>query len=185
MYCNKTIYVNLETAVKTVEDFSLTELNLKKPPILPDGLEEKPTKLMFRILDPGALQKGSKKEVEGGGGTAEEGDEPGEEKTDMEKQQDLAKYQNKSYARNNLLFSSSMSIAIPFNPKLRAGQMIFVQFPLPDKGKDGKEKAKMGTDSDNDPSGNYLIAELKHSLGNNKGSTQLSLVRDIFTAKPS
>ena len=36
----------------------------------------------------------------------------------------LAIYQSKSYARNNLIFSQSMSISIPFNPTLRAGQML-------------------------------------------------------------
>ena len=42
----------------------------------------------------------------------------------------LAVYQNKSYIRNNLLFSQSLNISVPINPDLRVGQMIEVKLPL-------------------------------------------------------
>ena len=39
-----------------------------------------------------------------------------------------------------------------------------------------------GKDSDDDVSGKYLISELKHTIGNNESTTQLKLIRDVFTA---
>ena len=39
-----------------------------------------------------------------------------------------------------------------------------------------------GSDKTNDPSGEYLIGELRHLMGGGKGETQLTLIRDVFTA---
>ena len=170
MYSNTTIYVDLETQVKTTDEFKISDIgSLELLPKLPAGLQDKPTRLMFRITDPGAMQKDSKKV---------EGDESA-----LEKQQDLAKIQNKSYARNTLLFSSSFDVSLPFNPTLRAGNTIFLQFPLPDDDLTKvDERRKMGDDTTNDPSGKYLIEGLKHIIGDGEAETQLSLVRDTFTA---
>ena len=164
MYSNKTIYIDLENETYKEEEFKITELKpkLKKPPKLPDKLEDKPTRLMFRILDQGALQKGSTKK-------------------DVEKRNELAVYQNKSYIRNSLLFSQSLNISIPINPDLRAGGMIEVKLPLK-KGDDGKPVSSYGSEKDNDVSGKYLISELRHLIGGGKAETQLELVRDAFTA---
>ncbi len=164
MYANKTIYIDLENETYKEEEFKITEIKpkLKKPPKLPDKLEDKPTRLMFRILDQGALQKGSTKK-------------------DVEKRNELAVYQNKSYIRNNLLFSQSLSISVPLNPELRAGQILNLKFPLK-KGDGAKETHSYGSDKTNDPSGKYLISELRHLIGGGKGETQLTLIRDTFTA---
>ena len=161
MYANKTIYINVDNATYKTVDFRLEDLKLKKSPKLPNKLERVPTRLMLRVLDKGALQKGSKRK-------------------EIQKENELAIYQSKSYARNNLIFSQSMSIVIPFNPDLRAGQMLDLKFPLR-KGSD-QETTTYGKDSDDDVSGKYLISELKHTLGNNEGTTQLKLIRDVFTA---
>ncbi len=171
MYANKTIYVDLSKQIKTVDDFKVSDIGaLEKLPKLPKGMEEKPTTLMFRITDPGAMQKDSKK-VEG-------------EEDAMEKQQDLAKIQNKSYARSTLLFSQSYNVALPFNPQLRAGNTIFLQFPLPDDDETKtNERRKLGDDKTNDPSGKYLIEGLKHIIGDGNAETQVSLIRDTFTAE--
>ena len=161
MYANKTIYINIENATLKTVDFRIESLKLKKPPKLPNGLETFPTRLMLRVLDKCALQKGSKKK-------------------EIQKENELAIYQSKSYARNNLIFSQSMSISIPFNPELRAGQMLDLKFPLR-KG-DDQETTKYGNESDDDVSGKYLISELKHIIGGNRASTELTLIRDMFTA---
>ena len=161
MYANKTIYINVDNATYKTVDFRIEDLKLKKSPKLPNKLERVPTRLMLRVLDKGALQKGSKRK-------------------EIQKENELAIYQSKSYARNNLIFSQSMSIVIPFNPDLRAGQMLDLKFPLR-KGSD-QETTTYGKDSDDDVSGKYLISELKHTLGNNEGTTQLKLIRDVFTA---
>ena len=161
MYANKTIYINIDNATLKTVDFRIESLKLKKPPKLPNGLETFPTRLMLRVLDKCALQKGSKKK-------------------EIQKENELAIYQSKSYARNNLIFSQSMSISIPFNPELRAGQMLDLKFPLR-KG-DDQETTKYGNESDDDVSGKYLISELKHIIGGNRASTELTLIRDMFTA---
>ena len=162
MYSNKTIYIDLENETYEETDFDISELNPEKPLKVIETLKEKPTRLMFRILDQGALQKGSKKE-------------------EVEKRNELAVYQNKSYIRNNLLFSQSLNISVPINPELRAGQMIEVQFPL--KSEDYTAPTdEYGRDGDNDISGKYLISELRHVIGDGKSSTQLNLIRDTFTA---
>ena len=161
MYANKTIYINVDNATYKTVDFRVEDLKLKKSPKLPNKLERVPTRLMLRVLDKGALQKGSKRK-------------------EIQKENELAIYQSKSYARANLIFSQSMSIVIPFNPDLRAGQMLDLKFPLR-KGSD-QETTTYGKDSDDDVSGKYLISELKHTLGNNEGTTQLKLILDVFTA---
>ena len=162
MYANKTIYIDIENQTKQIVDFKISDLKPKKPLKLLNGIEDYPTRLMLRVNDLGAQQKGSKKK-------------------DVEKLKELAVYQNKSYIRNNLLFSQSLSISIPLNPELRAGQVLDLKFPLK-KGDGEKETDSYGTDKTNDPSGNYLISELRHLIGGGKGETQLTLIRDTFTA---
>ena len=159
MYANKTLYVDIENGKIETVDYKISDLNLAKPPKLPAGLEDVPTRLMLRILDAGALQKGSKKE-------------------EVEKRSELAVYQNKSYARTNLLFSQSLSISTPFNPDLRVGQMIDVVLPV----KKGSDQSQTTGGGENDISGKYLLSELKHSIANGKSNSELKLIRDVFTA---
>ena len=161
MYANKTIYINLDNATQKTVDFKIEDLKLKKSPKLPNRLETFPTRLMLRVLDKGALQKGSQKK-------------------ELQRENELAIYQSKSYARNNLIFSQSMSVSIPFNPTLRAGQMMNLRFPLR-KGEE-QETTTYGEESDDDVSGKYLISELSHDISNNQAHTQLTLIRDVFTA---
>ena len=161
MYANKTIYINLDNASQKTVDFKIEDLNLKKPPKLPNKLEDVPTRLMLRILDKGALQKGSKKD-------------------EVEKDSELARYQNKAYARTNLLFSQALTITTPLNPDLRVGQMIEVKFPI--KENDDQSQTGSGDEDTNDVSGKYLISELKHFMSDGKSNSELKLIRDVFTA---
>ena len=163
MYANKTIYVNIDNATLKTVDYRIESLKLKKPPKLPNGLEKNPTRLMLRVLDKCALQKGSKKK-------------------EIQKENELAIYQSKSYARANLIFSQSMSVSIPFNPELRAGQMLDLRFPLRKSEGDDQDKTTYGTESDDDISGKYLISELKHNIADNRANTEVTLIRDAFTA---
>ena len=163
MYANKTIYINIDNATLKTVDYRIESLKLKKPPKLPNGLEKNPTRLMLRILDKCALQKGSKKK-------------------EIQKENELAIYQSKSYARANLIFSQSMSVSIPFNPELRAGQMLDLRFPLRKSEGDDQDKTTYGTESDDDVSGKYLISELKHNIADNRANTEVTLIRDVFTA---
>ena len=163
MYANKTIYINIDNATLKTVDYRIESLKLKKPPKLPNGLEKNPTRLMLRVLDKCALQKGSKKK-------------------EIQKENELAIYQSKSYARANLIFSQSMSVSIPFNPELRAGQMLDLRFPLRKNESDDQDKTTYGTESDDDVSGKYLISELKHNIADNRANTEVTLIRDAFTA---
>tara|TARA_B000000609_G_C24156356_1_gene340716 strand:+ start:251 stop:1486 length:1236 start_codon:yes stop_codon:yes gene_type:complete len=162
MYSNKTIYIDLQNEAHEVIDFNVSEFKSKKPLKVIDTLKDKPTRMMFRILDQGALQSGAAKK-------------------EVEKRNELAVYQNLSYIRNNLLFSQSLNISVPINPELRAGQVIEVQFPLKSETKKDTTD-RFGKEKDNDISGKYLIAELRHVMGDGKSSTQLNLIRDLFTA---
>ena len=163
MYANKTIYINIDNATLKTVDYRIESLKLKKPPKLPNGLEKNPTRLMLRILDKCALQKGSKKK-------------------EIQKENELAIYQSKSYARANLIFSQSMSVSIPLNPELRAGQMLDLRFPLRKSEGEDQDKTTYGTESDDDVSGKYLISELKHNIADNRANTEVTLIRDAFTA---
>jgi hypothetical protein len=163
MYANKTIYwdsKNMKMQNDTQYQVTkVSQVSPKKYPKLPENLHDQPTRFMFRMLDVGALQSGETTE-------------------DEQKPEELSKYQNQTYIRLNLLFSQSLNILVPLNPDLRAGQVITVQFPLPTS---DQEKKKFGTDKTKDPSGNYLISQLKHSIYNNRAYTALKLIRDSFT----
>ena len=162
MYANRTTYIDIENQKVDIVDFDITQLDLKKPVKLLDGIEKHPTRLMLRVNDYGASQKGSKKE-------------------DTVPESELAVYQNKSYIRNNVLFSQSLQISIPINPDLRAGNVIDVRLPVK-KGDGSSGESEQGNEKSNDPSGRYLISELRHLLGGGKSETQLTLIRDVFTA---
>ena len=160
-YNNDTTYIDLISQTKSVDDFKIDNLkDLKNPPKLPDNLTDSTSRKMLRFDDPGVMQKGSKREAE----------QPKEE---------LAKIQNQSYARNNLLFSQALKIKISFNPSLRVGKIIEVRLPVDtDSSESGVKYQKL---SKGDLSGKYLISELRHKVGSNKSSTHLTLVRDLFT----
>ena len=161
MYANRTIYVDIENQNTEVVDFKASDIKLNKPATLLTGIEDYPTRLMVRVDDVGVAQVGSAK-------------------TDVQPKSELAKYQNKSYIRNNLLFSQSLSVSIPLNTTLRAGFALNIKLPL--KQEDGDSNVdSYGSDRSNDPSGRYLIGELRHLIGGGKAETQLKLIRDVFT----
>ena len=162
MYANRTLYVDIENQTFEEVDFKISDLDIKKPPKLLDGIEDFPTRLMLRINDFGVAQKGSKKD-------------------EVQPISELAVYQNKSYIRNNLLFSQSINISIPLNTTLRAGNLINIRLPVK-KDDEGSKTDSYGTERTNDPSGKYLVSELRHLIGGGSAETQLKLIRDVFTA---
>ena len=162
MYANRTLFIDLEEHTLKEVDYKVEDLGLSDPPKIANELETYPTRLMLKASDVGVSQKGS-------------------EKKDKQPKTELDETKNKSYIRNNLLFSQSLSISIPLNSKLRVGFMLDVKFPLKkdDSGDDSVDS--YGSDRTNDPSGRYLIAELRHLMGGGKSETQLKLIRDVFT----
>ena len=161
MYANRTIYVDIENQNTEVVDFKASHIKLNKPATLLTGIEDYPTRLMVRVDDVGVAQVGSAK-------------------TDVQPKSELAKYQNKSYIRNKLLFSQSLSISIPLNTTLRAGLTLDIRLPLKQENGDAAVDS-YGNDRSNDPSGRYLIGELRHLIGGGQSETQLKLIRDVFT----
>ena len=162
MYANRTIYVDIESQTLKEVDFKIDDLNIENRPKLGNKLDEIPTRLMLKISDVGVSQKGS-------------------EKKETQPASELDEYKNKSYIRNNLLFSQSLSISIPLNTNLRAGLVIDVKLPLK-QGTDGDEKVdSYGSDRTNDSSGKYLIYELRHIMAGGKSETQLKLIRNVTT----
>ena len=162
MYANRTIYVDIVNGTKEIVDFKISDFNLKRPPKLLNGIEDFPTRLMLRVNDMAVAQKGSKKKEE----------QPTNE---------LAVYQNKSYIRNNLLFAQSFKISTSLNPDLRVGQVIEIKLPV--KKGDGESKTdSYGNEKTNDPSGKYLISGLRQIIGGQKSESQLTLIRDVFSA---
>ena len=162
MYANRTIYIDIENQTKNIVDFKISDFNLKRPPKLLNGIEDFPTRLMLRVNDMAVAQKGSKKKEE----------QPTNE---------LAVYQNKSYIRNNLLFAQSFKISTSLNPDLRVGQVIEIKLPF--KKGDGESKTdSYGNERTNDPSGKYLISGLRQIIGGQKSESQLTLIRDVFSA---
>jgi len=161
MYANRTIYVDIENQNTEVVDFKASDIKLNKPATLLTGIEDYPTRLMVRVDDVGVAQVGAAK-------------------TDVQPKSELAKYQNKSYIRNNLLFSQSLSISIPLNTTLRAGFALDIRLPLKQENGDAAVDS-YGNERSNDPSGRYLIAELRHLIGGGQSETQLKLIRDVFT----
>ena len=162
MYANRTIYVDIENQTLETVNFKASDLKLKKKAALPANIQDYPTRLMVRIDDVGVAQVGAAK-------------------TDVQPKSELAKYQNKSYIRNNLLFSQSLSISIPLNITLRAGFVLDIRLPLKQENGDA-DVDSYGSDRSNDPSGRYLIGELRHLIGGGQSETQLKLIRDVFTA---
>ena len=162
MYANRTLYIDIENQTFEEVDFKISQLDLKKPPKLLDGIEDFPTRLMLRVNDFGVAQKGAKKD-------------------EVQPLSELAVYQNKSYVRNNLLFSQSINISIPLNTTLRAGDVINIKLPVK-KDDEGSKTDSYGNERTNDPSGKYLLSELRHLIGGGSAETQLKLIRDVFTA---
>ena len=162
MYANRTIFVDIENQTLKEVDFKIDDLNIENRPKLGNKLDEIPTRLMLKISDVGVSQKGS-------------------EKKETQPASELDEYKNKSYIRNNLLFSQSLSISIPLNTNLRVGLVIDVKLPLK-QGTDGDEKVdSYGSDRTNDSSGRYLISQLMHKMGGGKSETQLKLIRNVTT----
>ena len=67
------------------------------------------------------------------------------------------------------------------NTTLRAGDLINIKLPVKKDG-EGSKTDSYGNERTNDPSGKYILSELRHLIGGGSGETQLKLIRDVFTA---
>lgn len=120
---------------------------------LPNGLEDYPSRLMFRILDRGYLN------VEG-------------EQLNPEQ---VAKDQADAYMRYNVLFSNSVNITLPLNLELSAGQIVELNIA-----QTGQNVASNRDKYDRNLSGKYMISKLRHSMLGENNFTSLELIRDSY-----
>jgi hypothetical protein len=104
----------------------------------------------------------------------------GDSKQQIEKSGDqnfeVAKIHNQSMMRYNLLFSQQITITIPADFSLHAGDAIFVDTP---EIKDNKNDTV-----DRQQGGLYIISDLCHLITTNKSLTKMNLVRESFGRKP-
>jgi hypothetical protein len=151
---------NFSNTVFTYNNYSKKTKNLGKKLELPKisnssnlGLDEVPTRIMSQILDVGTMDPG----------------------VSTSQNSDPSLHQSQSLMRYNTLFTQTMSIMVPSNTNLRAGDIIECQFP-----KISESDAK---EYDSETSGLYMIKELCHHFDVERSYTSMKLIRDTFGPK--
>lgn len=110
-----------------------------------------PSRIFTQILDIGTIEKDVSKDLNS----------------------DPAKYQAQSLVRYNLLMTQTLSIIVPCNLDLNAGNVIECNFPKVNSSEDAKEY-------DTEVSGLYIIKELCHHFDVENSYTSMKLIRDTF-----
>ncbi len=113
-------------------------------------LDDIPTRVVSAIVDVGTIDSGVSKDINA----------------------DPTQHQSQSLTRYNLLLTQSLSMTVPCNTDLRAGDIITCEFPKISSG-DSEEL-------DPDTSGKYIIKELCHHFDTGNSYTSMKLVRDTF-----
>ena len=85
---------------------------------------------------------------------------------------DSTQYQTQSLMRYNTLFTQVLTMTIPSNTNLRAGDIIECQFP--------KTTTSKKKEFDQEQSGLYMIKALCHHFDSTGSYTSLKLIRDTF-----
>lgn len=95
-----------------------------------------------------------------------------DEDVSIEKNAEALKYQSQTLTRYNSLFVQILTMTIPSNTNLRAGDVINCQFP--------KTTTSKKKEFDQAQSGLYMIKALCHHFDSNGSYTSLKLIRDTF-----
>ena len=140
-----------------LEDYAGKSKNLGRsfgmPPINEGSqttLGDIPSRLVTGIVDIGTLEDG----------------------VSYEENADPFKYQSQAIMRYNIMFTQSMTITVPSNTNLKAGNLIQCLFP-------GTTASKIN-EYDPEISGLYMIKELCHHFDAEGSYTSLKLIRDTF-----
>lgn len=155
MYVNKTYFYDYYSGIcktyiyKLKEQIQLT-LGTDNDIALSEELGEGWTRQMVRIADTGVLDN-----------TEDISNPSGRDAADMAK----------AAARYNLLFTQSLNMTVPCNVNLKAGDIVYCEFP---EIKGGSNKI------DEQQSGNYLISQLRHHIEGSQMVTSLKLIRDSY-----
>ena len=156
MYVNKTYFYNMYTQELDIYKYRLKDelgdktLGGNESIAISEQFGDSITRILVRASDHGTLD--SK-------GTFTQS---GRDNADMAK----------SFSRYNLLFTQALNMNVPCNINLKAGDIIYAQFP--------KMEAGSSKEVDSEQSGNYLIKELRHHFSPNELVTSLRLVRDSY-----
>lgn len=113
-------------------------------------LGEVPTRILSAVVDIGTMEKD----------------------VSTEKNADPGEYQSQAIMRYNVLFTQTISMTVPCNTNLRAGDTINCLFP--------KISKDSGDEFDLDQSGLYMIKELCHHFEPERSFTSMLLIRDTF-----
>jgi hypothetical protein len=84
---------------------------------------------------------------------------------------DPTRYQAQTAMRYNILVTQLLSIIVPCNTDLRAGDIITCKFP---------KISRESSEFDSETSGKYIIKELCHHFDPDRSFTSMKLVRDSF-----
>ena len=126
---------------------------LELPKIANDSnqkLGDLPTRILSQVLDIGTVDKDISKDSNA----------------------DHSKYQSQAIMRYNVLFTQTLSMTVPSNTNLRAGDIITCNFP--------KISREDGATYDDEQSGLYMIKELCHHFDTEGSYTSMTLIRDTF-----
>ena len=133
---------------------------------MPEKFGDEPSRIMTRILDVGTLPAGKSTE-----------DELETWKSDPSNPTfNAPKTMVQSVMRYNQLFSIKINITIAADFTLKAGDLIYCDFPEVSTSKNSGTNKQSG--------GIYMISSLCHRLTSDQSSTTLTLVRDSFGRKP-
>ena len=113
-------------------------------------LDDVPTRVISAIIDVGTMDKN----------------------VTTEKNADPTDYQSQAITRYNLLLTQSVSMTVPCNTDLRAGDVITCEFP--------KISVEDKDEIDSETSGKYIIKELCHHFEAKRSFTSMTLVRDTY-----
>jgi hypothetical protein len=114
------------------------------------SLGDSPTRILTQCLDIGTMEKG----------------------VSTEGNSDPFKHQSQAIMRYNILFTQTLSMTVPSNTNLRAGDIITCKFP--------KISREDGAVYDDEQSGLYMIKELCHHFDTEGSYTSMTLIRDTF-----
>jgi len=109
-----------------------------------------PTRMITGIIDIGTLEKD----------------------VSVDENADPFKYQSQALMRYNVLFTQTLTMTVPSNTNLRAGDIIECLFP--------KTTTSKKKEYDQEQSGLYMIKELCHHFDAEGSYTSMKLIRDTF-----
>ena len=170
-YSNRSIYFNFYDYEYVDQKFSVKDNVVKTggKNTIPESIKnfgDEPSRIMTRILDIGTLPAGKSTD-----------DELETWKSDpTNPTYNAPKTMVQSVMRYNQLFSIKINITIAADFTLRAGDLIYCDFPEVSTNKTSGVNKQSG--------GIYMISSLCHRLTSDQSSTNLTLVRDSFGRKP-